>query len=199
MGESYWDLNKEAIARQVDQRGVVVLDNVCGMPIYNEAFISKSVTIGLNLSGWLRAEYDMRSIEVCQHDISVVYPDHIMMVKESSDDYRVMLIIISPRYFEQLKRINPLGYQVNLSYHYQTHFQLNNEQFEQQLSLFRLMQHVAKSDNPRRVDLINHLLELIFVFLQEYKQDKGEVVRTPSAQEALFASFHDAVARYYTS
>lgn len=199
MGEDFWKLNKEEIARQVRLRGVVVLDNVSEVPIYDETFITKSVTIGLNVSGWLRAEYDMRSIEIRQHNISVVYPDHILMVKESSADYRVMLIIISQQYFEQLKRVNPLGYQVNLNYHYQTYFHLNSEQFEQQLSLFRLMQHVAKSDNPRRMDLINHLLELIFELLQEYKLSRGEVVRPPSAQEALFARFHDAVVRNYTN
>ena len=182
---------------RIKERGILVLDNVRSMPVYNKPLIYPNVVIGLNLCGRVEVEYDMQKVEFCTHDISVVFPNHIINAKESSDDYRAMLLVISAEYFEQIKRLYPIGYQESLHFHWNAHFHLTDEQFRNILDFFKLIRSVSYSDNPRRLYMLNQLLEVMLMLMHEYRQKNGITSSTESPQNLLFAKFYDAITLHY--
>lgn len=188
---------RSQLERLLRQRGVIVVEDVRQMPHYGEPIVSPHVVIGLNLSGWVKAEYDMRPVEFRPHDISVVLPNHVVCAHASSADYHAMLVVISAQYFEQIKRLYPLGYQRNLHYHWNAHFHLTDQQFADVSALYRLLHTVSKSDNARRTDLLNHLLEVMFVLLQDFRQANGLSSHEQSAHSQLFSNFYDAITQHY--
>jgi hypothetical protein len=34
--------------------------------------------VALNLRGWVRVEYDFKTIDFCEHEFAIVYPNHVL-------------------------------------------------------------------------------------------------------------------------
>ena len=51
----------ETINDWLDERGLAVLDNVTGTPVYDEPYVSQNLIIALSHRGWLKADYDKLS------------------------------------------------------------------------------------------------------------------------------------------
>ena len=49
-------------ASEIEERGLLVLENITHMPSYDEPIVSPYLIISLNLRGWVRVEYDMRHV-----------------------------------------------------------------------------------------------------------------------------------------
>lgn len=87
-----------AQADEIAERGLVVFDDIRSMPLYDEPYTTDLMTISINLSGWVKAECDMRPVVFQPHDLAVVTPHHILCARESSADYHAMIIVLSPRF-----------------------------------------------------------------------------------------------------
>ncbi len=82
-----------AQADEIAERGLVVFDDIRSMPLYDEPYTTDLMTISINLSGWVKAECDMRPVVFQPHDLAVVTPHHILCAQESSADYHAMIIV----------------------------------------------------------------------------------------------------------
>ena len=96
----------DTISDWVNERGLVVIDNVTSMPGNGQPYVSPYLTIALNHRGWARADYDMNPVKFGEHDHAVVYPGHILTFREKSDDYVCTLLVVSPRFLNTLSQLS---------------------------------------------------------------------------------------------
>ena len=186
-----------ASPQEIDARGLMVFDDIRRMPSYGEPFSTSFMTIGLNLEGWVRVECDTRPVTFQPHDIAILAPNHVICTRDSSDDYRVMLIVLSPAFREEMQRRYPDIYHDNFNYRFQQSLHLENNQFTVIHQLFHLFLSVSHSDSPRRWDMLGDLLEVLFLLLQDYRKVNGAPIPIPSLHEEMFAQFNEAIVKHW--
>lgn len=162
-----------SLTEQIDERGLMVFDDIRRMPVYHEPYTTPYMTIGLNLEGWVRAECDMQPVCFRRHDIAVLTPHHILCAHESSPDYHAMLIVMSVRFQEEMKRHYTNVYRDNFFYLYQHDLSLTDKQFACVLHLFQMLRTVSLTESDNRWQMLGDLLDVLFLLLQDYRRQNG--------------------------
>jgi len=181
----------------IDEQGLMVFDDIHSMPVYGEPFTTPYMVLTLNLNGWVKADCDMRPVEFRRHDIAVLPPRHILCAHETSADYHAMLIVMSPDFQKERKQDSTAAYRDNFYYLMRPHVSLTDEQFDTVYKLFCLIGRVSRLVSPTRDAKITHLLNALFLLLQDYRHMNNAEDHEPSAQEQLFARFYEAITQHY--
>ena len=181
--------------RQLKEKGLVVLDNVTQMPAYNENLIQKYVTVALNHEGFVRGEYDMQNIEFNAREVSVIYPDHIIMARESSHDYRATLVVISRDFYEEIQHRSIRKYK--LEYLKKPHFHLTDEQYEGIVHIIETIKAISKIPGQQGKEALIMAID-VFAQMLDYYRFEGKAPKSgTSSGEKLFYKFYDAVVEHY--
>lgn len=186
-----------SLSEQIDERGLMVFDDIRRMPVYHEPYTTPYMTICLNLEGWVQAECDMQPVCFRRHDIAVLTPHHILCAHESSPDYHAMLIVMSVKFQEEMKRHYTNVYRDNFFYLYQHDLSLTDEQFACVLHLFQMLRTVSLTESDNRWQMLGDLLDVLFLLLQDYRRQNGIDAHKHTPHEVLFASFYRAITEHY--
>lgn len=181
----------------IEKKGFIVFDDVNGLPLYDEPYISPFLTIALNLQGSMKADYDMQPIEFGQNEVSVQPPGHSLLAKETSPDYRCVLVAVTTDFFDDMRYLYHSAYLDLRKYNWLPDMRLDDKQFATVLSLFRLMKEIADADTPHRHEVLMSLLNTFTLLMQDFRKAKGIDDRAPSPREELFAKFYQAVSEHY--
>lgn len=184
--------------RVLEEHGLLVLDKIASLPTQGEPFISRNLVVGLNIGGTAHVEYDTQPVDFRPNDMFVLMPKHTVNILQVSDDLEIIAIVVSPEKFDRMKHDYPNGYHENLHYHWQAHIQLTESQAADVHALMSVMHSVCWSESQRKVRLYHHLMETLFVLLQDYCQADGLNTHKPSPHEMILAHFVDAVMEHYT-
>ena len=185
-------------AELINERGLMVFDDIHQMPIYHEPYIAPFLTISLNVQGWVRAEYDMRPVRFQAHDIAVVHANHTLCAYESSADYHAILLAISPRLEQEMKSLTPNLFVGFYHYVWQTDFHLTDEQTENVVRLLQLLKSISESEVQSRGMILKGLLHILATLLQDYRRENGKVDSPLSPRQELFIRFHQAVVEHFS-
>lgn len=188
----------EKMMDQIKERGLMLIEGVNRMPIYEKPYVSPFIVICLNHRGWLKAIYDLRPVEFRPHDLAVIPPEYIVVAKESSDDYLASLLVIDPQFLKRLSLQHPLSYD-HIKYRYNSASHLSNEQYEGVLGHFRMLNAISQINHPNRDELLANQLETGTQLIEIYLQENGmmKMQESPSAQQ-LVNRFQNAVVNHYT-
>lgn len=182
----------------INERSLMVFDDIHQMPIYHEPYIAPFFTISLNVQGWVRAEYDMRPVRFQAHDIAVVHANHTLCAYESSADYHAILLAISPRLEQEMKSLTPNLFVGFYHYVWQPDFHLTDEQTENVVRLLQLLKSISESEVQSRGMILKGLLHILATLLQDYRRENGKEDSPLSPRQELFIRFHQAVVEHFS-
>lgn len=190
----------EALDKEIEETGLVVIDEVKKLPVYGEPYISPHLVLVLNHEGISHGEYDMCPVTFRRHEFSVIYPNHTILPKDSSDDYCVTFIIVSDWLYEQLRP--RLTYGNSPMFHYQPSFQLSDEQYQCVCVATRLLKSVSRMDIKRRSDVIADILDLLSLLVDEFRQKSSpeaalSVGKKTSGTYSLFNRFYENLVAHH--
>lgn len=94
------------MSSEINEKGIVVLDAIDRMPVYNVPYVSPCFVIAINHAGKVNVEYDGLAMTFTPHDIAVVYPNHELFCRNTSPHYNATLIVVSEGLFTQRTSIN---------------------------------------------------------------------------------------------
>ena len=174
---------------------MVVIDGVTSMPTYGESYVSPHLVMGLNRRGYVKAEYDMRPVEFFPQEISVLYPNHIVLGCESSDDYLATLVVVSGEFLQRLKYRST--FRNHLEYLHQPAFKLTDEQYETVLDMMRLMDKVSRMEVAGRTSMLESLLDVFSQLVDEYRFENEGRPSEQLTNDLLMSRFFDAVVLHY--
>ena len=192
-----------AFHEEIEKRGVLMIEDVKEIPsndIPDLPFVSPHLVIGLCHQGYSIGEYDTKPIRFGIHDFSVVYPNHPIMAKETSEDYRSTLIIISSSFHNELRP--RLIYGGSLLFHSLPRFHLSEEHYHCVSDTLKLLKSVINLDSPSRKGLTIGILDILTKLIDIFRQTDDDAAPQQPATEAvggslLFKRFYDLLALHH--
>ncbi len=181
----------------INERGLMVFDDIHQMPIYHEPYIAPFFTVSLNVQGWVRAEYDMHPVRFQAHDIAIVHANHTLCAHESSADYHAILLVLSPRLEQEMKSLMPNMFVDFYHYVWQPDFHLTDEQTANIVRLLQLLKSISESETQSREMILKGLLHILATLLQDYRRENGKEDSPLSSRQELFIRFHQAIVEHF--
>ena len=185
----------EHAKKQIEEMGVVVYRNIKCMPVYGVPYISPHLVIGLCHRGDVILEYDMQPREFHANEISVVYPNHILKVHSSSEDYLATIIVISKDFLKNLQHRSSHRYQ--LEYQKRPEFRLSEEQFKVIVSAIDVIEAISNLHTTRRESMLANALDLYSQLVDEYRFQEKDDLPEWSKGERLYYRFYEAITKHY--
>ena len=177
--------------KEIELRGMMVFENINRMPLYGEPYISPFLTICLCHSGSVKLEYDMQPDEFHAKELSVIYPNHMLLTHSSSTDYTATLIVVSGTMFEQWR--NRLAYYGNHIYHKTPTFRLTTSQYEMMCLQIKLIKHILDDSSTISSDLLVRAFEMLSQMCDVFRNS----VEKKATERTIYGNFYDLLVRHY--
>lgn len=189
------EMNLQARENRLE-RDIVVLEGVHAVPLLDTEYHTHYYYIGLCLSGYTLGTYNYRPTQFRAGDICWIMPDHVISHNYVSDDYSVLSVYISKRFYEKFKLHGALG-----KFHYPMRaviLSLTPEQFGVMAEGFRMMARLSTLDHPQRDEMLTMMCSLLATLGDEFiLQQHPEFAGGQKPQEELFEHFYQLIARHY--
>ena len=183
--------NKELIKQQ----GVVVFDYVTSLASYTERVISPNIVIAIFHRGVIRLEYDMQSIVFRSKGICVLYPNHIVSVKDVSPDLQATLIVISNQFYDEMLRHSLRRYKNE--YLKAPFFKLSNHEYETTLHIVEVVKAACQIKGASRTNIIVDILDILARMTDYHRFHDKAPKEDISSNELLFYHFYEAIAAHH--
>lgn len=184
------------LGNKVEQQGLVVLNNVTGVPIVGEHYLSPYFIISLCEHGTAEAEYDMKLVVYHPNDFCIMRSGHVIKSYSFTDDYLVRMIVISDDFLDKFKMRNVEHFNVHSKY-YMSHpaCHLSDEQARQMNLAFDLLDAVSGMDGICREEMMLNVFHTIIMMRFDFSPIPDDVLE--SGKFDLSSRFHEAIARHY--
>ena len=179
----------------IEEKGVVVFRNITNMPRYGVPYVSPHLVIGLCHRGTVELDYDLQPAEFHANDISVVYPNHILKIHHSSEDYLATIIVISKDFLKNLQHRSSHRYQ--LEYQKRPEFRLGEEQFKAVESAIDVIDAISDLASPRRDSMLANMLDTFSQLVDEYRFHERDNLPEWNKGERLYYRFYEAITQHY--
>jgi len=190
------EINLRAIQDRLEQ-DIVVLEEVCKVPLLNTEYHTHYYYIGMCLSGRTQGQYNFSDTDFKAGDICWIMPDHVISHHYVSDDYRVLSIYISKALFQKFNEHGALG-----KFHYPMKaviLSLDPKQFTVIANGFKMMGKLATLEHPKRDELLCNMCHIISTLCDEFiRQNHPDFSLKQSPNEELFERFYEALVKDYS-
>ncbi len=190
----YNRLYNESQVREIETRGIVVIES-SEFPVYNQEFIFPHMVIAINKNGCSHAFYDQKEFFSNKNDVAVILPNHLIQAIESSDDYNVLLIVVSKDIVEEIKNQQiKFGYS---RFHNEPSTKLSDEEINKLcdvVQIMKLLSEITDDLMPERHDRLVYILQIFFSILRTF--NKAPLSRPVKGMRGniLFNQFCDLLA-----
>ena len=188
---------------EIERHGFLLIEDVKRLPttdMPNVPFVSPHLVLVICHQGYSIGEYDMKPIDFRAHDFSLVYPDHPILAKETSEDYCSTLLIISSIFYNELRP--RLTYGNSLVFHSQPRFHLSEEHYRCICDILKLLKTILGFDYPSQREIALGILDVMSKLLDDFRQTDDIAERHQAKGNAmggslLFKRFYDLLALHY--
>ena len=192
-----------ALNAEIEKRGVLLIEDVVRLPSSERPdvpFVSPHLVVVICHQGYSIGEYDMKPIKFYAHDYSLVYPDHPILAKETSEDYHSTLLIISSGFYKELQP--RLAYGNSLVFHSQPTFHLSEEHYRCICDTIKLLKTIIGFDCPSQKEMTIGILDVMSKLVDNFRQiDDIAEHQQPDpdtvGSSLLFKRFYDLLAMHY--
>ena len=156
--------------QRIKEEGIVVFDDVRGLPTDQEPFVSPDYVICIGHRGHMDLMYDDIPDYSERHTVGVIFPNHALVTVNKTDDYLATLIIVDASV------LNDPMLQIikQLRYRYEPHpcVKLDKHEYKMIMNVVEGMQETARIDIADRRTLMVRQLEFLLRLLSYYRSQK---------------------------
>ncbi len=179
-------------ARRIKEDGIVVFDDVRGLPSGDEPFISPDYVICIGHRGRIELMYDDITDYSEQYTVAVIFPNHSIRKVSVTDDYLATLIIAGS------SKLNDPMLQIisQMRYRYEPHpnVKLDKREYKMIMHVVAGMRETARLKLPEWRVLMIRQLEFLLRFLSFYRTSK---LNETSPDKRVSARFHNDLAQHF--
>ena len=178
--------------QRIKEEGIVVLDNVRGLPTGDKPFVSPDYVICIGHRGRIQLMYDDRPDFSEKYTVGVIFPNHSVCQTSKTDDYLATLIVVSDSLLN-----NPMLRIINqMRYRYEPHpcVKLDKHEYKMIMNVVDGMREIKRVKLPDSRMLMTRLLEFFLRLLSHYR--KGKLNET-SANKRVSMQFHSDLAQHF--
>ena len=178
--------------QRIKEEGIVVFNDVRGLPSGDEPFVSPDYVICIGHKGRIKLMYDDITDFSEQRTVGVIFPNHRLLKVDKTDDYRATLIVVRAALLNDpmLQIINQLRYR------YESHpnVKLDKHEYKMITNVVEGMCEITRLKLPDHRMLMMRLLEFLLRLLNHYRRSK--LNETP-ADKRVSAPFHNDLAQHF--
>lgn len=169
---------------RIKEEGVVVLDNVKGLPFDKNGFVSPDYVICIGHRGRLDMKYDDMEDYSNERTVAIIYPNHRLRAVSHTDDYLATLIVVHASVLS-----DPMLQVISrLRYRYESHpnVELDKHQYNMIMNVVELMQETANLNLSDRRALFHRQLEFLLRLLGVYRRSVLDEIDEENRLSTLF-------------
>lgn len=178
--------------QKIKDEGIVVLDDVRGMPTGDKPFFSTDYVICIGHRGRIKLLYDNRHDYFAKHTVGVVFPNHSVSMVNKTDDYLATLIAVDASVLNDpmLQIINQMRFR------YESHpcVKLDRQEYKMITDVVEGMREIKRLNLPDSRMLMTRLLEFLLRLLSHYRKSK---LNEYSADKRVSMQFHSDLAQHF--
>ncbi len=178
--------------QRIREEGIVVFDNIRGLPSGDEPFTSSDYVICIGHRGRIELMYDDISDFSEQHTVGVIFPNHCLRKVSITDDYLATLIIVDSSVLG-----DPLLQIIKqMRYRYEPHPNVKLDKHEYRIitHVVEGMREITRLNLPDRQMLMKRLLEFLLRMLNHYRKSK---LNEPGGDKQVSARFHNDLKQHF--
>jgi AraC-like DNA-binding protein len=178
--------------QRIKEEGIVVFDDVRGMPTGDEPFVSPDYVICIGHRGRIELMYDDMPDYSEKHTVGVIFPNHSICKVKKTDDYLATLIIVAASVLN-----DPMLHIIkHLRYRYELHpcVKLDKHEYQQIMNVVKLMRETARINLPDQKMLKSRQLEFLLRLLSFYRRNKLEET---NVEKRVSMRFHNDLVQYF--
>ena len=178
--------------QRIKEEGIVVFNDVRGLPSGDEPFVSPDYVICIVHKGRIKLMYDDITYFSEQRTVGVIFPNHRLLKVDKTDDYRATLIVVRAALLNDpmLQIINQLRYR----YEPHPNVKLDKHEYKMITNVVEGMCEITRLKLPDHRMLMMRLLEFLLRLLNHYRRSK--LNETP-ADKRVSARFHNDLAQHF--
>ena len=178
--------------QKINEEGIVVFNDVRGLPSGDEPFVSPDYVICIGHEGRINLMYDDITDLSEQRTVGVIFPNHRLLKVDKTDDYRATLIVVRASLLNDpmLQIINQLRYR----YEPHPNVKLDRHEYKMITNVVEGMCEITRLKLPDHQMLMMRLMEFLLRLLSHYRRSK--LNETP-ADKRVSAHFHSALGQYF--
>ena len=178
--------------QRINEEGIVVFNDVRGLPSGDEPFVSPDYVICIGHKGRINLMYDDITDLSEQRTVGVIFPNHRLLKVDKTDDYRATLIVVRAALLNDpmLQIINQLRYR----YEPHPNVKLDRHEYKVIMNVVEGMCEITRLKLPDHQMLMMRLLEFFLRLLSHYRRSK--LNETP-ADKRVSAHFHNDLAQHF--
>ena len=178
--------------QRITEEGIVVLDDVRGLPTGDEPFVSPDYVICIGHKGHIQLMYDDYPDCSEKYTVGVIFPNHSICKVSKTNDYLATLIVVDASALD-----DPLLQIINqLRYRYEPHpcVKLDRHEYKMITDVVEGMREIKRLELPDSRMLMTRLLEFLLRLLSHYRKSK---LNESSAEKRVSMQFHSDLAQHF--
>ena len=178
--------------QKIKEEGIVVLDNVRGLPYGKEPFVSPDYVICIGQRGRIDLTFDSIPDMSEERTVAVIFPNHSLREVSKSDDYLATLIVIDASMLN-----DPMGRIIEqLRYRYDTNpcIKLDRHEYRMIMNIVELMQETSRLNLAERRMLHMRQMEFLLRLLNLYRNVK---LHEPDEAKRVSNQFHSHLSQHF--
>lgn len=179
-------------AQRIKEEGIVVFDDVKGLPSGEEPFTSADYVIAIGHRGHMDLLYDNISDFSEQHTVGVIFPNHTLRTLGKTDDYRATLIIVDASVLNDPM----LQIMEQLRYRYELHpnVKLDKQEYRIIKHVVEGMREITRLNLPDHRMLMTRLLDFLLRLLNQYRKSRLNEIGNDNR---VSARFHNGLNQHF--
>ena len=178
--------------QRIKEEGIVVLDDVRGIPTGDEPFVSPDYVICIGHRGHIQLMYDDHPDFSEKYTVGVIFPNHSVCKVNKTDDYLATLIVVDASVLDDpmLQIINQMRYR------YEPHpcVKLDRHEYKMITDVVEGMREIKRLELPDSRMLMRRLLEFLLRLLSQYRKSK---LNETTASKRVSMQFHSDLAQHF--
>ena len=178
--------------QRIKEEGIVVLDDVRGLPTGDEPFVSPDYVICIGHRGHIQLMYDDQPDFSEKYTVGVIFPNHSVCKVSKTDDYLATLIVVDVSVLDDpmLQIINQMRYR------YEPHpcVKLDRHEYRMITDVVEGMREIKRLELPDNRMLMTRLLEFLLRLLSHYRKNK---LNETSANKRVSMQFHSDLVQHF--
>lgn len=179
-------------AQRIKEEGIVVFDDVKGLPSGDEPFTSADYVIAIGHRGYMDLMYDDTPDYSGLYTVGVIFPNHTLRTVSVTDDYRATLIIVDSSVLND-PMLQIMG---QLRYRYEPHpnVKLDKQEYRVITHVVEGMREIKRLGLPDQRMLMTRLLEFLLRLLSQYRKSK---LNETGGDKQVSARFHSDLKQHF--
>ena len=179
-------------AQRIKEEGIVVFDDVKGLPSGDEPFTSADYVIAIGHRGYMDLMYDDTPDYSGLYTVGVIFPNHTLRTVSVTDDYRATLIIVDSSVLND-PMLQIMG---QLRYRYEPHpnVKLDKQEYRVVTHVVEGMREIKRLGLPDQRMLMTRLLEFLLRLLSQYRKSK---LNETGGDKQVSARFHSDLKQHF--